>query len=185
MNFADLRFWYVILVCLGAIFGLRVVLSVTLQKAFPIQRYDQIALAALGLSLLWAASWETFLVFVCVTASTYIGVLLIIRHGGRHWVWLGILIPLQLGPLIYYKYANFIASGALKLKINSLRNLAIPIGISFYKFQKIAFVCDTIAYGRPVPKPLDFLNFACFFPQVVAGPIERRDELLPQMQSFR
>jgi D-alanyl-lipoteichoic acid acyltransferase DltB (MBOAT superfamily) len=43
---------------------------------------------------------------------------------------------------------------------------------------------DTLIYDKPTPLLLDFMNFAAFFPQLVAGPIERRDDLLPQMQRF-
>jgi D-alanyl-lipoteichoic acid acyltransferase DltB (MBOAT superfamily) len=49
----------------------------------------------------------------------------------------------------------------------------------------IAFVIDTLAFKRAIPGFVDFLNFAGFFPQIVAGPIERRADLLPQMEVFR
>jgi len=63
---------------------------------------------------------------------------------------------------------------------------SIPPGISFYTFQMIAFMVDTIKYKHREPiKFVDYLNFASFFPQVVAGPIERRSKLLPQIQNFR
>jgi len=61
----------------------------------------------------------------------------------------------------------------------------IPVGISFYSFQKVAFVVDTLVFKQPLPRFLDYLNFAGFFPQIVAGPIERRRDLLPQMEQFR
>ncbi len=67
----------------------------------------------------------------------------------------------------------------------SLRHLVIPVGISFYTFQKVAFVVDTLAFHKPLPRFLDYMNFAGFFPQIVAGPIERRENLLPQMEQFR
>jgi alginate O-acetyltransferase complex protein AlgI len=48
----------------------------------------------------------------------------------------------------------------------------------------VAFAVDTIQNKLPLPKPLDYLNFAGFFAQIVAGPIERRASLLPQMEKF-
>jgi D-alanyl-lipoteichoic acid acyltransferase DltB (MBOAT superfamily) len=62
----------------------------------------------------------------------------------------------------------------------------IPPGISFYTFQKVAFVIDSFkSKNRQNIDFLDYLNFASFFPQIVAGPIERRADLLPQIQGFR
>jgi D-alanyl-lipoteichoic acid acyltransferase DltB (MBOAT superfamily) len=49
----------------------------------------------------------------------------------------------------------------------------------------VGFVLDTVAFRKPLPRFLDYMNFAGFFPQIVAGPIERRADLLPQMESFR
>src|SRR5262249_38270482 len=150
--------WEIILLGLATILGIRGALSLALRDPLKLQRFDQIALGSLGLTLLAAASLQTFVVFLCVSISTYVGVALIVRHGGRNVKWLALLIPLQLAPLIYYKYADFLANGVLNLGFDSVRHLAIPIGISFYTFQKVAFVCDTLAYGKPLPKPLDFLN---------------------------
>jgi D-alanyl-lipoteichoic acid acyltransferase DltB (MBOAT superfamily) len=73
----------------------------------------------------------------------------------------------------------------LGLQQTSLKTLIIPVGISFYTFQKVAFVIDTLALKQPMPKFLDFMNFAGFFPQIVAGPIERKNSLLPQMEAFQ
>lgn len=69
--------------------------------------------------------------------------------------------------------------------ISSFSNILIPIGLSFYSFQAISFVIDTVVHKQPLPEFLNFMNFASFFPQIVAGPIERRENLLPQMESFR
>src|SRR5206468_3444042 len=99
--------------------------------------------------------------------------------------YLALLIPLQLAPLFYFKYADFVANGIFRLNLMPLHQLLIPVGISFYTFQKVAFVIDTLAFKNPLPRFLDYLNFAGFFPQIVAGPIERRRDLLPQMQQFR
>ena len=73
----------------------------------------------------------------------------------------------------------------LGLQLEPLRDLIIPVGISFYTFQKIAFVIDTLHFQKPLPRFLDYMNFVGFFPQIVAGPIERRENLLPQMEQFR
>jgi D-alanyl-lipoteichoic acid acyltransferase DltB (MBOAT superfamily) len=96
-----------------------------------------------------------------------------------------VLIPLQFLPLFYYKYANFAANEVLNLKAGFLQGLVIPVGISFYTFQKVAFAIDTLHFRKPLPRFLEYLNFTAFFPQIVAGPIERRQDLMPQMEEFR
>jgi alginate O-acetyltransferase complex protein AlgI len=96
-----------------------------------------------------------------------------------------VLIPVQLLPLVFYKYANFMTNQVLSLDLDFFRGLVIPVGISFYTFQKVAFVVDTLQANKPMPRFLDYMNFAGFFPQIVAGPIERREDLLPQIEQFR
>jgi len=58
----------------------------------------------------------------------------------------------------------------------------IPMGISFYSFQLISILIDSRRENLPAPPLLQYLNYASFFPQIVAGPIERRKGLLPQVQ---
>src|SRR6266404_8041603 len=183
MNFAELRFWGLLGLGLLVIWIIRSIAR--LKGVPPSGDLDKLCLAGLGLFLLLCVSWTTFLIFLTVMLLTYVGVLAILKWGGGSAFWIIVLAPLQLAPLIYYKYSYFIGSGILNLRVDFLKDLAIPIGISFYTFQKVAFVVDTLVLKEPVPRFLDYLNFACFFPQIVAGPIERRDNLLPQMESFR
>jgi alginate O-acetyltransferase complex protein AlgI len=148
--------------------------------------FDKAALLSLGLFLLICVSWVTFLIFLLVAVLSYVGLKWILRQDPGSWHrYLFVLIPLQLAPLVYYKYANFAMNEVLGFDLPPLRHLIIPVGISFYTFQKVAFVVDTLAFKQPPPRFLDYLNFAGFFPQIVAGPIERRKDLLPQMQAFR
>lgn len=95
---------------------------------------------------------------------------------------LGVLIPVLLMPLLYYKYADFLCNDIAGQEWDSLRDLIIPIGISFYTFQIIGFCVDTLLRNEPMPGFVDYMNFGSFFPQIVAGPIERRSDLLPQVQ---
>lgn len=184
MNFAESRFWVLLALGLGVILGLRVLFKPWLGSR--IELFDKTALGALGLYLLLCVSWVTFLIFVVVAVVSYEGMVWLIRHSGPRRKWLlVILIPLQLLPLLYYKYANFILNDVCGGDFASVRGLIIPAGISFYTFQMMSFVIDTLAFNKPIPRPLDFLNFAGFFPQVVAGPIERREDLHPQTQVFR
>ena len=183
MNFAEFRFWALLAGLLGIILMLRILVRRWVRSP---DEFDRCGLLLIGLSLLLGVSRITFLIFLAVAVGTYFGLKWILQaHGRAPRRYLLILIPLQLLPLFYYKYANFVVNDVLSLNLDSLRHLIIPVGISFYTFQKVAFVLDTLAFQQPLPRFLDYMNFASFFPQIVAGPIERRKNLLPQMQAFR
>lgn len=161
-------------------------LIIALCRREWLSSYDRGALAGLGLFLLGAVSWLTLVIFLVVAIVSYLGVAWILQHDRlRSKCYLGVLLPLQLMPLLYYKYAGFIANSVLDLKVSWLEGLIIPVGISFYTFQKVAFVIDTLAFNYPLPRFIDYMNFGAFFPQIVAGPIERRADLQPQMERFR
>lgn len=66
-------------------------------------------------------------------------------------------------------------------------SVLIPMGLSFYTFQTIGFWVDNLRQPSPRPTFVDYLNFSSFFPLIVAGPIEKREDLLPQIEnnSFR
>ena len=95
---------------------------------------------------------------------------------------------INLGILGYFKYCDFFVSQAVSLlrclgvdaHVNSL-NVILPVGISFYTFQALSYTIDV--YRRsiiPTKDPIAFFAFISFFPQLVAGPIERATNLLPQ-----
>jgi len=96
----------------------------------------------------------------------------------------------SLGLLAWFKYAGFLADSTLYL-MRSLgfevhwTSLAItlPVGISFYTFQALSYTIDV--YRRNIPattSPLDFALYIAFFPQLVAGPIVRAADFLPQLR---
>lgn len=148
--------------------------------------FSKYGLCLLSLSLLYVASLETLIIFLTVTVLAYIGCRCASRSTPRRKkMLLGILIVLLLFPLLYYKYANFVTREVIGMPWDTFRDLIIPIGISFYTFQTVAFCIDTLKRNQQVPRFIDYMNFCSFFPQIVAGPIERKDNLLPQMESLR
>ena len=148
--------------------------------------FSKYGLCLLSLSLLYVACLETLIIFLAVTVLAYIGCSLTCKAKQKSKnLLLGILIAFLLLPLLYYKYANFVVRDFLSLPWDTFRDLIIPIGISFYTFQAIAFCIDTLKRNQKVPNFIDYMNFCSFFPQIVAGPIERKDSLLPQMESLR
>ncbi|MBN1255353.1 MAG: MBOAT family protein [Deltaproteobacteria bacterium] len=100
--------------------------------------------------------------------------------------WISILV--NLGFLGFFKYFGFFLDNFIMvfsflgkpISVNSL-NIILPVGISFYTFQKLSYTIDV--YRRKLEPTNDFIAFAAFvsfFPQLVAGPIERATHLLPQ-----
>lgn len=109
-------------------------------------------------------------------------------------IYLGISIIFNLGLLGFFKYYNFFVDSWIDLvsflgyQIQSTWTLEIilPVGISFYTFQTISYSLD-IYYKRlkPTKDFISFATFVAFFPQLVAGPIERASNLLPQLLANR
>src|SRR5688572_16883253 len=144
MNFSELRFWFLLLSGLCIIGLVRFLWTKSPALSLSVSLFDRIMLGCLGLFLLLAVSWLTFLIFVAVVLITYIGLVLISRCFNRSRYGLAVLVPLQLGPLIYYKYSWFIGHEWLGLEVSHLTDLLIPVGISFYSFQLVAFAVDTL-----------------------------------------
>jgi alginate O-acetyltransferase complex protein AlgI len=108
--------------------------------------------------------------------------------------WHGVLLStlVNFGALAYFKYANFgleTARAALDLfgiQVDVPRvTVLLPIGISFHIFQSFAYVMDVL-HGRIAPcrSFLDYALYVSWFPQLVAGPIERPGRLLPQLATL-
>ncbi len=105
-------------------------------------------------------------------------------------VWLYLSLLGNLGLLGYFKYANFFLSGfadvfglfGVDIEVIHL-DVILPLGISFYTFQSLSYTID-VWRGRLVPETsfARFALFVAFFPQLVAGPIVRAKEFLPQLQ---
>jgi alginate O-acetyltransferase complex protein AlgI len=187
MNFAELRFWFYLACVLGLVLSFRPIFIRALGNSDAvIAKYDRTTILIVGLFLLGCVSVTTLGIFLFVCVITYLGLALFLKGSGIHrYGFLVVLVPLQLLPLLYYKYSHFLVNGILQANMPGLSELIIPVGLSFYTFQVVGFVVDTVIHKHSLPRFLDFMNFAAFFPQIVAGPIERRESLLPQMESFR
>ncbi|MCB0627723.1 MAG: MBOAT family protein, partial [Saprospiraceae bacterium] len=100
-------------------------------------------------------------------------------------------LAFNLGILGFFKYYNFFAEslqdllGLFGWQLDwPTLHIILPVGISFYTFQTLSYTID-IYRGRlqPTRDPLSFFAFVAFFPQLVAGPIERAANLLPQFHA--
>jgi D-alanyl-lipoteichoic acid acyltransferase DltB (MBOAT superfamily) len=111
------------------------------------------------------------------------------RNARKFWLMLSLVI--DVGALATFKYANFFldstATGLGWLGVHApqwhINNLIAPLGISFYIFQSIAFVVDVYRKdAQPAQDLLEHICFVSFFPTLLAGPISRAKQLLPQLR---
>ena len=113
------------------------------------------------------------------------------RKKAKLFLWLSIVN--NLGILAVFKYYNFFAlqfqEGLELLGLHTnpvLLQVALPVGISFYTFHGMSYVFDIYrGQQKPVRNFVDYAVFVSFFPLLVAGPIERANHLLPQVQKTR
>jgi len=113
------------------------------------------------------------------------------RKKAKLFLWLSIIN--NLGILAVFKYYNFFAlqfqEGLELLGLHTnpvLLQVALPVGISFYTFHGMSYVFDIYrGQQKPVRNFVDYAVFVSFFPLLVAGPIERANHLLPQVQKTR
>jgi D-alanyl-lipoteichoic acid acyltransferase DltB (MBOAT superfamily) len=180
MNFASFEFWSWLAVCFAAS---RAVLA-GVRRLAPAAEGDAAKLCLLGtaLTLLAVESWLTLGAFLWVAGAGWLA--LGAGSGRRGALLFAGLLALQLLPLVYYKYWDFLFNGLLGLEVR-VPSVLIPMGLSFYTFQTLGFWIDSRKPGTTRPRLLDYLNFCSFFPQIVAGPIERRRDLLPQIEATR
>ena len=178
MNFVSVEFLVLLLVLLG-------LLAVFRQ---PFIR----KLILLSASCIFYAWWDwrfLGLLVVVILFDYYISRFMVETTDAKRrnaLLWLSIVI--NLGVLGFFKYFNFFIdnlnaiTGLLGWQIGTL-NIILPIGISFYTFEKLSYMIDV---NKGVVKPanslLDYAIFITFFPRLVAGPIMRARGFLPQLE---
>jgi alginate O-acetyltransferase complex protein AlgI len=136
------------------------------------------------LSLLFFTSTTDFIIGISLGKTT--------MHSRRKMLLITSIV-LNIGLLFFFKYYNFFIDSwiqvmhSLGMQANpSTLRIILPVGLSFYTFQSIAYVID-VYRGNITPERnyLSFLAFVSFFPQLVAGPISRAAQLLPQFSVRR
>lgn len=135
-------------------------------------------------------SWEPFyaiLILITSLSTWYCGIK-ISERGKRQHLYIPICLIINLGILFFFKYYNFFLDSIfsiipwqhIRLYI-PYSEFLLPVGISFYTFQSIGYIIDV--YRKEIQPERNFFTYALFisfFPQLVAGPIERAKNLLPQ-----
>jgi len=151
-------------------------------------------LLLLGASFYFYASWsqQLALIICASTATDYLIARGLARFSAARWrrLLVGISVVGNLGLLCYFKYANFFLQ-SLETTVHALGASAslpvlkvmLPIGISFYTFEAISYTIDVYRRRIPAEKNLfHFMLFISFFPHLVAGPIVRARDFLPQVR---
>ena len=132
--------------------------------------------------------WRFVFLLVASTVVNHVLALAIYRARGvaARKSFLALAVTFDLGLLGYFKYANFFLSTTDNLVGTSwIAHIVLPVGISFFTFMAISYVVDTYR-GELVPASFArFAVFQAFFPHLVAGPIVRASELLPQLEEPR
>lgn len=140
-------------------------------------------------------SWNVKYValILLTTVVSYVTALLLDRTDSvrKKKLYLAAALVISLGVLFFFKYFNFLslsvtnALRAISIPVDDFTlNLMLPVGISFYTFQTLSYVIDV--YRGEVKATTHFgkyATFISFFPQLVAGPIERTRNLLPQIEA--
>ena len=106
----------------------------------------------------------------------------------RPWLWIG--VAFNLGLLGYFKYASFFVDVAASVSGMPwhIPGIVLPLAISFFTFQQIAYLVDTFRGDGTDQSFMDYCLFVTFFPQLIAGPIVHHKEMMPQFmdpQRFR
>ena len=151
-------------------------------------------IALLTASYVFYAWWDwRFLFLILITsASSFTSGLIMPKTSHKRWV-LTACVLLNLGILGVFKYYGFfidnlqamLAPLGIALDAPTL-HLILPVGISFYTFQSLSYAIDVYRGTlTPTRRIVDFFAYIAFFPQLVAGPIERATNLLPQISSPR
>src|SRR5687767_6712139 len=138
-----------------------------------------------GASLLFYAWWQPIFLVLLVASMVVNAVLgrhlLVATASARRWILAGGVV-FNLGLLGYFKYAGFLVFNLNHLLSADLvvPHVVLPIGISFFTFQQIAYLSDSAAGEVRDFSLVNYVLFVTFFPQLIAGPIVHHREMMPQ-----
>ncbi|HEY8964381.1 MAG TPA: MBOAT family O-acyltransferase [Alphaproteobacteria bacterium] len=140
-------------------------------------------------SLVFYGYWNPVYLSLLLGSITfnYLTSLAMQRHEVHQGKWLAVGCAFNLGLLAYYKYASFIYAnifGAMGPE-NPFTSIILPLGISFFTFQQIAYLVDIRKERFPVPTPATYALSITFFPHLIAGPIILFRNMRNQIEAVR
>lgn len=169
MVFSSLIFLFLFLPCA----------NVTYLMCFKRIKWQNFVLMLFSLSFYyWGERNHIVIMLVCIFINYFCGLFIeASKNAKQRKIYLITSIASSLLMLIYFKYFNFFLdsmNNALGLNIIGFRQIALPLGISFYTFHALSYTIDV--YWKKIPAERNVVTFICyvsFFPQLVAGPIVR------------
>ncbi len=152
-----------------------------------IRKYQAAKYFLVGMSLWFYAYFRLsylWVILLSIAVNYFFHCLLVKGRHVRGVLSCGILLNLAL--LLYYKYFDFLIENVNLLFRTqfSLPGILLPLGISFFTFQQIAFLADSAGGTVRRQKISDYALFVTFFPQLIAGPIVSHEEMLPQFRDL-
>lgn len=167
-------------------------LPATLVVYFLLQRIATGTIARLwlvGCSLFFYGWWRPeylVLILLSIIFNFYVG-RFIVSHSDRAIAKRALIVGIvfNISLLAYFKYANFaveIFGSVVNYSFEPL-DIILPLAISFFTFQQIAYLADCYSDHSGRYHFLDYVLFVCFFPQLIAGPIVHHKEMMPQFTS--
>ena len=141
-------------------------------------RVSVLTIASLGFYAWWDPRFVPLL--VAMIALNW-GIVRFHERANKRWVIL-LGVGANLAVLGLFKYANFFAESALDLVgvAHQQWSIILPLGISFFTFQQISYLIDRSRGEAPVYGFVEYCAYVSFFPQLIAGPIVRHNEMIPQ-----
>lgn len=125
-----------------------------------------------------------FLLLVIITISDFY-IARRIAQSEKKKTWLALSLFIDLGMLAYFKYTNFFAGMVSQMIGNNFQpwDIFLPVGISFYTFKTISYTVDVYRDKmKPLESLLDYAFYVSFFPTLLAGPITRANDFVPQIR---
>lgn len=176
MTFKDANFWIIFCSFFALLYLIR-------------SRYISYFLTAFSI-FFYASLNFSFLVplFLCLSWDFIMARLIERQVDRKRYLVLCLSVATNIGLLFYYKYLyESLEFVSLVLNVDvSITKPLFPIGVSFYTFQSISYVVDV--YRRKIPAETNFFKYTLyvtFFPQLIIGPIERGNHLIPQLKEAR
>lgn len=166
--------YFVLLLPITAFLYWKVIACKRFSLAIPI-----LIIASAVFYITW--SWKFFLLLLgSATTNFFVGKKLLSTEKNHLFLWLGVLFNLCL--LGYFKYFNFFIDNCNWLFGTHFQfaKIILPLGISFYTFQQIAYIVDSYKHEIQPCGFFTYILFVVYFPQLVAGPIVHYQEMMPQ-----
>ena len=161
-----------------------VIVYAALQKRLTVRL---IFVTAFSYYFYYKSSGLYFILLLVVTISDYFIAHFISKSDSKtnRKLLLATSVTIGLGMLAYFKYANFFGATFAQIINNNFQpsDIFLPVGISFFTFQSLSYTIDVYRKNiKPLNNLLDYAFFVSFFPQLVAGPIVRASDFIPQIR---